>query len=56
MTIKTKRVLISQAMTTSIGEKRRRPKVKMTEEPPMIPCATEELNHVLDKWIRDGVV
>ena len=56
MTIKTKRVSISQAMTTSIGEKRRRPKGKMTEEPPMIPCTTEELSHVLDKWIGDGVV
>ena len=56
MTIKTKRVSISQAMTASIREKRRRPKGKMTEEPPMIPCTTEELSHVLDKWIGDGVV
>ena len=28
----------------------------MFEEPPAIPCTTEELNHVLDKWIGDGVV
>ena len=28
----------------------------MFEEPPAIPCTAEELNHVLDKWIRDEVV
>ena len=56
MTIKTKRVSISQAMTTSIGEKRRRPEGKMTKEPPVIPCTTKKLNHILDKWIEDGVV
>ena len=22
----------------------------------MIQCTTEELNHVLDKWIEDGIV
>ena len=38
VTIKTKRVPISQAMTTSIGEKRRRPEGNMTKEPPVIPC------------------
>ena len=38
VTIKTKRVPISQAMTTSIGEKRRRPEGKMTKEPPVISC------------------
>ena len=43
-------------MTASIGEKRKRPEGKMTEEPPVIPCTIEELNHVLDKWIGDGVI
>ena len=43
-------------MTTSIGEKRKRPDRKVFEEPPAIPCTTEELNHVLDKWSGDGVV
>ena len=47
---------VSQAMTTSVGEKRKRPNGKVFEEPPVIPCTAEELNHVLDKWIRDGVV
>ena len=28
----------------------------MAEEPPVIPCTVEELNHVLDKWIGDGIV
>ena len=43
-------------MTASVGEKRKRPDGKVFEEPPVIPCAAEELNHVLDKWIGDGVV
>ena len=47
---------VSQAMTTSVGEKRKRPNGKVFEEPPVIPCTAEELNHVLDKWIGDGVV
>ena len=46
----------SQAMTTSVGEKRKRPDEKVFEKPPAIPCTAEELNHVLDKWIGDGVV
>ena len=28
----------------------------MFKEPLLIPCTVEELNHVLEKWIRDGVV
>ena len=56
LTMKTKRVPASQTMTASIGEKRKRPKGKVTKEPPVIPCTTEELNHVLDKWIEDGIV
>ena len=32
-------------------KKRKRPKGKVTKEPPVIPCTVEELNHVLDKWI-----
>ena len=28
----------------------------MAEEPFVIPCTVEELNHVLDKWIGDEVV
>lgn len=43
-------------MIVSVGEKRKRPKGKMIEEPPVIPCTREELNHVLDKWIGDGIV
>ena len=56
LTMTTKRVPVSQAMTASVGEKRKRPKGKMNEEPFVIPCIVEELNHVLDKWIGDGVV
>ena len=47
---------ISQAMIASVGENRKRPDGKMFEEPLMIPCTAEELNHVLEKWNRDGVV
>ena len=54
--MKMKRVSVSQTMTASVGEKRKMPKGKVTEEPPVIPCTTKKLNHVLDKWIRDGVV
>jgi len=43
-------------MIASVGEKRKRHEGKMTEEPPVILCTIEELNHVLDKWIGDGVV
>ena len=43
-------------MTASVGEKRKRPKEKVTEEPPVIPCITKELNHILDKWIGDKIV
>ena len=46
----------SQVMTTSVGEKRKRPDGMVFEEPPAIPCTVEELNHVLEKWIGDGVV
>ena len=56
LTIKTKRVPVSQAMIASVGEKRKRPKGKMAEEPPVILCIAEELNHVLDKWIGDEIV
>ena len=55
-TMRTKRMLASQAITASVGEKRKRPDGKVFEEPLTIPCTTEELNHVLDKWIGDGVV
>ena len=55
-TIRTKRMPSSQAMIASVGEKRKRPDGKVFEEPPAIPCTAEELNHVLDKWIGDGVV
>ena len=54
LTKKTKRVPVSQAMTASVGEKRRRPEEKVTEEPPVILCTIEELNHVLDIWIKSG--
>ena len=54
--IRTKRMSMSQAMTASVGEKSKRPDGKVFEEPPVIPCTTKELNHVLDKWIEDGVV
>ena len=55
-TMRTKMVPIPQAMTVSMGEKRKRPDGKVFEEPPVIPCTTEELNHVLDKRIGDGIV
>jgi len=54
--MRTKWVPISQAMTTSVGEKRKRPDGKVFEEPRVIPCIAEELNHVLDKWIDNGIV
>ena len=44
-------MIASQAMTASVGEKRKRPDGMVFEEPPVIPCTVEELNHVLDKWI-----
>ena len=55
-TMRTERMPISQAMIASVGENRKRPDGKMFEEPPMIPCTAEKLNHVLEKWNRDGVV
>ena len=39
-----------------MGEKRKRPEEKVAKEPPVIQCTAEELNHVLDKWIEDGIV
>ena len=54
--MRTKKVPVPQAMTASVGEKRKRPKGKVFEEPLVIPCTIEELNHVLDKWIGDGIV
>ena len=54
--MRTKRMPVSQAMTASVGEKRKRPDGKVFEEPPVIPYTAEEFNHVLDKWIGDGVV
>ena len=55
-TIRTKRMSASQSMTSSVGEKRKKPDRKVFKEPPAIPCTVEELNHVMDKWIGDGVV
>jgi len=54
--MRTKRVLVPKAMTASVKEKRKILARKVFEEPPMIPRTTEELNDVLDKWIRDGIV
>ena len=42
-TMRTKRMLVSQAMTASVGEKRKRFDGKVFEEPPVIPCSAEEL-------------
>ena len=55
-TMRTKRMPVSQAMTALVGEKRKRLDEKVFEEPPVIPCTAEELNHVLDKWIGDEFV
>ena len=55
-TMRIKRVLVPQAMIVSVGEKRKRPDGKVFEEPSVIPCTAKELNHVLDKWIGDGIV
>ena len=49
-------MLAFQAMIALVGEKRKRPDRKVFEKPPAIPCTAEELNHILDKWIGDGVV
>ena len=38
LTIKTMRVPVSQAMTALGGEKRKKPKGKVVEEPPVILC------------------
>ena len=54
--MRTKIVPVLYAMIASVGEKRKRPNGKMAEEPPVILCTAEELNHVLDKWIGDGIV
>ena len=43
-------------MTASVGEKRKRLDGKVFEEPLVIPCTAKELNHVLNKWIGDGIV
>ena len=56
LTMRIKRVPIPQIMTASVGEKRKRLEGKMFAEPPMIPCIVEELNHILDKWIGDGII
>ena len=56
LTMKTKRVLVSQAMTASVGEKRKRSEGKVIKEPPVILCTAEKLNHVLDKQIGDGII
>lgn len=42
-------------MVAFVGEKRKRSEGKTFEEPPMIPCTTAELNHVLNKWIKDRI-
>ena len=55
LTIRTKRMLVPQTMTTLVGENRKRPEGKFAEEPPVKPCTAKELNHVLDKWIGDGI-
>ena len=54
--MRTKRVAITQAMTTSVKVKRNRPEGEMVGEAPLIPRTAKELNHVLDKWIGDGIV
>ena len=48
-TMRTKRMLVSQAITALVGEKKKRPDGKVFEEPLVIPCTAEELNHVLHK-------
>ena len=55
-TMRTKRFPVPQVMTTSVGEKRKRSEGKVFKEPLVIPCTSEELNHVLDKWIGEGIV
>ena len=47
---------VPQAIIASVGEKRKKPEGKIFEEPPVIPYTVVELSHVLDKWIRDGIV
>ena len=47
---------VPQAITASVGEKRKKLEGKIFDEPPMIPYTAVELSHVLDKWIRDGIV
>ena len=54
--MRTKRLLVPQAMTVLISEKRKRLEGKVVEEPPVIPCTAEELNHVLDEWIGDRML
>ena len=40
--MRTKRVPIPQAMTVPVGEKRKKPKGKMANKPPVIPCTVKE--------------
>nr|POF10242.1 hypothetical protein CFP56_49577 [Quercus suber] len=56
LTINMKRVPIPQAMTTLVGENKKKPEGKAAEEPLVIPCTVEELNHVLNKWTGDGII
>ena len=44
-----------QAMTVSIGEKKRKSDGREYETPSPLPCTPKELDVLLDKWITDGV-
>ena len=54
--MRTKKVPVPRAMIASVGEKRKKPEGKIAKDPLVIPCTAEEMNHVLDKWIGDGIV
>ena len=45
----------SQAMASSIGERRRKTDGREYDTSPPIPCTPKELDVLLDKWIANGV-
>ena len=44
-------------MVSTVNNKRKKSTEKLFEEPPpLVPCTTEEMIAILDKWVADGIV
>ena len=44
-------------MVSTANNKRKKSTEKLFEEPPpLVPCTTEEMIAILDKWVADGIV